>query len=144
MKTSPKTQMIWTWEIYKNNFKSISSSSCSPPATRRWYQFLSLPSAWFQVVTNVIFSCGSILAFVQVTVIELYRDSNWKHSEELERVNATFPGGCGVWQVALGCLTQMNWNSAPHAKEDKALHISCLCEGKCLLGVCFPMRRILL
>lgn len=33
------------------------------------------------------------------------------------------------------------WNSGPHAEEDKALHISCLCEGKCFFGV--PMRRIL-
>lgn len=58
--------MMWTWEMCKNNFKGISDSACSPPGPCRWDWFLSLPSAWFHIVTDVQFSRGSISAFRQV------------------------------------------------------------------------------
>lgn len=130
--------MMWTWEMCKNNFKGISDSACSPPGPCRWDWFLSLPSAWFHIVTDVQFSRGSISAFRQVRARHGAArgggggGTKTKSHEELERGNtAKFTSGCGGWRVALGCLTRLNWSSAPHLWEDKALHISCSCVGKC-------------
>lgn len=127
--------MMWTWEMCKNNFKGISDSACSPPEPCRRHWFLSLPSAWFHVVTDVQVSRGSISAFLQVRARHgaAQGGTNTKSHEELKRGNtAKFTSGCGGWRVALGCLTQLTWSSAPHLGEDKALRVSCLCVGKCL------------
>lgn len=101
--------MIWTWEMQKNNLKSISSSACSPLVICRWHQFLSLPSARFHVTTNVKFSCGSIFAFVQVTVrgrvIQGFKlKSQWGAGEDICNINLWLwwlAGGSGALVLML-------------------------------------------